>query len=108
MPPVQTARPKPHFALLLFVPMFLLYGVMGTGGGYSTLKEWPAISPALRGFAVLWLITGLAMLIAAVGLSGSLGRHSPSLRVGGISAALFGFLRAGGSLTEIVPCSGPA
>ena len=105
---VQTTRPKPRLAVLLFVPMFLLYGVMGTGGGYSTLQEWRAVSPALRSFALLWLITGTAMLLASVGVLGSLGRHSPSLRLGGISAALFGMLRAGGSFTEIVPCSGPA
>jgi len=108
MPAVQTSRPKPRFAVLLFVPMFILYGVMGTGAGFSTLQEWTAISSALRGFALLWLITGPAMLLAAVGVLGSLGRHSPSLRLGGISAALLGMLRAGGSLTEIVPCSGPA
>ena len=46
--------------------------------------------------------------ISSVWVLGSLGRRALALQMGGLAAASFGLLQFVGSLTEIVPCSGPA
>lgn len=99
---------KPRFAMFLFVPVFLLYGTMGSAAGYYTLADWPACSPALRTLAIFWIFLGPAMLIAAAWVVGSLGRSAQALKIGGAATILFGALRAFSSFAEIVPCSGPA
>ena len=100
--------PRPHLAALLFIPIFLLYGLLACAWGYSAWQDWSFISPGLRGFSILAGVTGPLMVVSSLWLLGSMGRRPLTLQVGGLAATGFGVLQAVGSLTEIVPCSGPA
>jgi hypothetical protein len=102
------AAAKPRYAVLLFVPLFLLYGVLAFASGYVLLGDWSAIGLSLKMFAVVFLVLGLALLFWPIRMLASLGREPAALKFGGVTSALFGMLMIFGALSKILPCSGPA
>jgi hypothetical protein len=84
-----------------------LFGFVVSAAGYSTVRQWAAIGPGLLTCGLLWLLTGVTMLIAGLWVLVSLGRHRIPRLVGGAAAVLAGLVLVVGVLTYVIPCSGP-
>lgn len=85
-----------------------MLGFVGLSAGHTTLREWGAISPALRMCGLLWTLAGAVTMVTGLWALGSLGRNRMPLLVGGAAAALAGIVLVVGVLTYVVPCSGPS
>jgi hypothetical protein len=103
---MTTTPQKPRLGIMFLALVFLLYGFLITAFGFVTLGEWSAIDLALAGCGIIWALSGSAMAFAALWLLGSLGRSLQALRIGGIGAALAGFVLLSSALTHVLPCSG--
>jgi hypothetical protein len=88
------------------VMAFLGYEI--SGAGYRVLRQWSSIGTAFAGIGVLWLFAGPAMLLAALWVLASLGRHRIPFRVAGCAAVVAALALVLGVLSNIVPCSGPS
>jgi len=86
----------------------LLLGFVGLSAGHNTLREWAAVSPALRMCGLLWTLAGAVTMVTGLWALGSLGRNRVPLLVGGAATALAGMVLVAGALTYVIPCSGPS
>jgi hypothetical protein len=93
---------------VIVAAVLLLLGFVGLSSGHSTLREWAAISPALRICGLLWILTGAVTMVTGLWALGSLGRNRVPLLVGGAATALAGMVLVVGVLTYVIPCSGPS
>ncbi len=85
----------------------LFFGAIYGFGGRDLLREWSAISLALRGCAVLLLLCGIAMVACAVWLLATLGRNARPLWIGGVMTTLCGGVLLAGVLANVIPCTSP-
>jgi hypothetical protein len=87
--------------------LMLFFGGLMTGYG-SEVSEWASQALSLSATCVLLLLSGLAMVVAALWIFGSLGRKQLPLRIGGVASLAAGIILPAAALTGIMQCSGPA
>lgn len=88
--------------------VLLLYGIVPLLIGYFILREWAAERTALVVCGALFLVSGATMLLSALWLLVGLGRQRRPLWTGGIACILSAGVLVGATLTDVLPCSGPA
>ena len=98
--------PKPRIRLMALA-LLVLYGTLPILFGYLILRRWAAERIALVVCGVLFLISGTTMLLSSLWLLVGLGRQRGPLWIGGIASVLSAGVLVGGTLTDVLPCSGP-
>jgi hypothetical protein len=96
-------RSSSHICLALL----LVYGMVPVLVGYTVCREWAAESNVLAVLGVLLLLGGAAMVLSAWLLVKQDDQHH-ALWVGGAASILSSGIFAWVTLTEVLPCSGPA
>jgi len=76
--------------------------------GYSVCREWAAGSNVLAVFGILFLLGGAAMVLSALRLVVKQDHQHQALWIGGVASILSSGIFAWVTLTEVLPCSGPA
>lgn len=97
-----------RFAGLLCAAVMLLFGYVISAGGYRVVSKWREISGPYAAIAILWVVAGVVMLTAALGILASRGRQPLPLWAGGAGAAAAGVSLIVGVLTYVIPCAGPS
>jgi hypothetical protein len=92
--------------VLLALP--LLYGLVPVLVGYLVLRDWAYESAPLVAFGALFLLGGAAMVSSALCLLVTRGRSRRPLWIGGSLSLLSAGIFAWATLTDVLPCSGPA
>jgi hypothetical protein len=106
MPEITMAQlSKSGVSAMGLAVLMLFFGGIMTGYG-SEVSEWA--SQSLSATCVLLLLSGLAMVVAALWIFGSLGRKQLPLRIGGVASLAAGIILPAAALTGILQCSGPA
>lgn len=98
---------RPSFGRLALA-LLLLLGVVPAVAGYQIMRDWAAVQATLRLAGVAFALSGTTMLISAVWVFSTLGHRPAPLWSGGIASIVFGSVLAAVTLTDVLPCSGPA
>ncbi len=98
--------PKPRIGIAALA-VLLLYGIIPLLFAYFILREWAAERTVLVICGVLFLVSGVTMLVSALGLFVSLGRWRKPLWAGGAASLVSAAVMVGVTLTDVLPCSGP-
>ena len=98
--------PKPRIGIAALAGL-LLYGIVPLWFAYFILCQWAAERTVLVICGVLFLGSGVTMLVSALGLFVSLGRWRNPLWAGGAASLVSAAVMVGATLTDILPCSGP-
>lgn len=98
--------PKPRIGIAVLA-VLLLYAIIPLLFAYFILREWAAERTVLVICGVLFLGSGVTMLVSALGLFVSLGRRRKPLWAGGAASLVSAAVMVGATLTNILPCSGP-
>ena len=108
MIPVNAVVRKPSaIALVLTIPL-LFFGILMFLGGWLDFSDWKSESAALIALDLGFLATGLTTVVAALWILASLGRKALPVRIAALSAIAAGTLMLAGTLSYVLPCSGPA
>jgi len=97
----------PRLTVLLFVPIFLLFGFLISAYGFSALREWSSIHAGFAACGISWSLAGPIMFICGLWVLDSLGRHSRALQIAGSVTAFAGAVMFAGAATGAMPCSTP-
>jgi hypothetical protein len=87
--------------------ILLLLGYGTIGAGIEVLREWSSIRSVYLMLGFLWMLSGTAILVAAVWLITCLGSRRLPFAIGGSGILMSGTGEICGLLTHVVPCSGP-
>jgi len=98
--------PKPRIGMLALA-VLLLYGIIPLLFAYFIFREWAAERTVLVICGVLFLGSGVTMLVSALSLFVSLGRRKILLWAGGAASLVSAAVMVGATLSDILPCSGP-
>ena len=89
------------------VLLMLLFGLITCLFGYLVLDEWRSFQTALLTCGVIWLISGVAMLMSAVWVARTWGGSRSASLMGASATVASGALLAAAAVTHVLPCSGP-
>lgn len=92
---------------IMALAVLLLYGVVPLLFANVILREWTAERTALVICGVLFLVSGVTMLLSVFWLFVSLGRQRNPLWAGGAASLVSAAVLIGATLTDVLPCSGP-
>ena len=89
--------------------LLLLYGFVAVIFGFTVLQEWSSESAGLVLFGLLFLPGGVVMMSSALWLLAcQRHRYTLPLWIGGLTSLCSAGIFAWVTLTEVLPCSGPA
>lgn len=98
---------KPRIVRVALALPLLVLGTVPLMFGFFYLLEWRAERTALVLCSVFFFLSGLTILVSGLWLLVSLGRERYFLWTGGVALMVSAALLIGGSLTDLLPCSGP-
>ena len=95
--------------LLMLAAAFamMFFGFLTSQSAFRILGEWSSISRSFASAGLLFAFGGPAMMVGGLWALVSLGRHRIPLWIGGVASALVGIVLVVGTLTNVIPCSGP-
>ncbi len=99
-------RPSPRTRVLGL--LVALLGLMVLRDGLAAVRLWSAISVAFAVCGVIWIATGVAMMLCGLWTAALPWRLRIPRWIGGAAGALAGATVLVGVFTYVIPCSGPA
>ncbi len=87
--------------------LIALLGYMTFNNGLTTARLWSAISAAFAACGVIWIVTGVAMMLCGLWSAASPWWRRIPIWIGGAAGTIAGATWLGGVVTYVIPCSGP-
>ena len=87
--------------------LIALLGYMVFNNGLAAARLWSAIGAAFAACGVIWIVTGIAMMLCGSWSAASRWWRRIPMWIGGAAGAIAGATTLIGVVTYVIPCSGP-